>query len=173
MFISKQVQHHPPSLMVWAAMSSKNLFGPFFVSGRITSDAYTDLLATRFLPPLKELNLQKKAIFKQDGAPAHKALATRAFLDRHFPDRWIGKFGPTPWPPRSPDLTSCDNALWGIIRKSVNADGATTIAQLEDSIKNAFHAVTPQSLERIHERTWRRIALCTVLDGKQVHPFDK
>ncbi len=36
----KQVQHHPPSLLVWAAISAIDLIGPFFVRGRITSEAY-------------------------------------------------------------------------------------------------------------------------------------
>jgi len=26
------------------------------------------------------------------------------FLDATFPSRWIGKDGPTPWPPQSPDI---------------------------------------------------------------------
>jgi len=28
------------------------------------------------------------------------------FLDATFPNRWIGRDGPTPWPPRSPDITT-------------------------------------------------------------------
>lgn len=27
------------------------------------------------------------------------------YLDLTFPNRWIGRLGPSPWPPRSPDLT--------------------------------------------------------------------
>ena len=27
------------------------------------------------------------------------------FLGATFPHRWIGRDGPTPWPPRSPDIT--------------------------------------------------------------------
>jgi hypothetical protein len=28
-----------------------------------------------------------------------------SFLDETFPGRWVGRGGPTAWPPRSPDLT--------------------------------------------------------------------
>jgi hypothetical protein len=30
----------------------------------------------------------------------------RAFLDREFPDRWLGRVGPILWLPRSSDLSS-------------------------------------------------------------------
>ena len=69
----------------------------------------------KFIPALMQRNIHQRAIFQQDGAPSHTSYAARQFLDQHFPNRWVGKFGRTHWPPRSPDLTSCDNALWGII----------------------------------------------------------
>ena len=48
-------------------------------------------------------------------------LCVRNILNKHFPGRWIGgssSASPTPlaWPPRSPDLTTPDNALWGITK---------------------------------------------------------
>ena len=30
---------------------------------------------------------------------------TFGFLDAKFPNRWTGRDGPKPWPPRSPDIT--------------------------------------------------------------------
>ena len=53
-----------------------------------------------FLPLLKLLS----KIFQQDGAPPHWGSHVRRFLDATFPGRWIGRDGPTPWPPRSPDI---------------------------------------------------------------------
>ena len=37
--------------------------------------------------------------------PAHFSIAARQVLNGKFPNRWIGRGGPVPWPPRSPDLT--------------------------------------------------------------------
>ena len=34
----------------------------------------------------------------------HDELKVRAFFNATFPGRWIGRDGPTPWPPRSPDI---------------------------------------------------------------------
>ena len=44
-------------------------------------------------------------IFQQDGAPPPWGSDVRRFLDETFPNRWIGRDGPTPWPPRPPDIT--------------------------------------------------------------------
>ena len=38
--------------------------------------------------------------FMQDGASPHFASTVRAWLDNHFPARWIGRRGPTEWPAR-------------------------------------------------------------------------
>lgn len=169
----QQVKHYPPMIMVWAAMSCKDLIGPFFISGRVTSDSYITMLEAQFIPALVQRGLGNKAVFQQDGAPAHTSFATREVLQKHFPNRWVGKFGPTPWPPRSPDLTSCDNALWGIVKKLVKADKVTTKENLKASISHAFTQISIPMLSDIHERTWRRIALCIALEGKQVDPYDK
>ena len=53
-------------------------------------------------------------IFQQDGAPPHWGSDVRRFLDAAFLNRWIGRDGPTPWPPRSPDITPLDFFLWGV-----------------------------------------------------------
>ena len=37
-------------------------------------------------------------IFQQDGAPPHWGSHVRRFLDATFPNRLIGRDGPTPWP---------------------------------------------------------------------------
>ncbi|PSN32090.1 hypothetical protein C0J52_27021, partial [Blattella germanica] len=52
------------------------------------------------------------------------ALRVREFLDEVLPQRWIGRGSlhlpaAIKWPPRSPDLTSCDNSLWGIIKQKI------------------------------------------------------
>jgi len=34
-------------------------------------------------------------------------------------ERWIGRGGPIPWPPRSPDLNSLDFFFWGYLKETV------------------------------------------------------
>jgi len=42
-------------------------------------------------------------------------------FEETFPNSWIGRDGPTPWPPRSPDITPFDFFLCGYVN-SLNAE---------------------------------------------------
>ena len=83
------------------------IIGPFFFAEKsITAQIYLDIL-TEYVSPQLEQYLPQ-VIFQQEGAPSHWGLEGRQFLNETFPDRWIGRDGPIPWPPRSPDLTQLD-----------------------------------------------------------------
>ena len=58
-------------------------------------------------------------IFMQDGAPPHCSCFVTDVLNERFPDAWIGRNGPIPWPPRSPDLSPLEFFLWGYIKNIV------------------------------------------------------
>jgi hypothetical protein len=112
---------------------------------------------------------------QQDGAPAHFALSVRNVLNGHFPGRWIDRGSPTspapmPWPPRSPDLTTPDNSLWGIIKGRVAArrynNNNNNNEDLRRAMEDAFRTITPKMIRRMSQRTWRPIRLCV---QHQVH----
>jgi hypothetical protein len=46
--------------------------------------------------------------YMHDGVPAHFSRAARDVPNNNHHDRWIGRGGPTAWPPRSPDLNPLD-----------------------------------------------------------------
>ena len=58
-------------------------------------------------------------IFQQNGGPPYLGSHVRRFLDATFPNRLIGRDGPTPWPLRSPDITPLDFFLWGYVTDKV------------------------------------------------------
>ena len=80
-------------------------------------------------------------------------ICTIWFLDATFPNRWIGRDGPTPWPPRSPDITLLDFFLWGYVKDKVFSTPVTDITNLKARITDAFATVTEDMLEN----TWREI----------------
>ena len=53
-------------------------------------------------------NFPDNALFQQYGAPPHTSHAARSLLADIFSQNWIGKYGPTNWPARSPDLAPLD-----------------------------------------------------------------
>ncbi|KAJ4449220.1 hypothetical protein ANN_00617 [Periplaneta americana] len=82
---------------------------------RLTGQAYTNFLENTIPHVLEDTPLinRQHIHFLHDGAPAHFSSTARRYLDRRFPDRWIGRGGPIAWPPRSPDLNPLDFYLWG------------------------------------------------------------
>jgi hypothetical protein len=176
-FFTDQVRQHPASVMIWGAISRNYLIGPFFLDGHVTAALYIQLLQRQFVPAIRNLpcdNLRLAAHLQQDGAPAHTALSTRTFLNNMFPNCWVGKFGPVPWPARSPDLTTCDNALWGIVKAHVLAGNAVTVNDIKVLVREAFVTINDdkQLLRKMSDRTWRRLQLCVDKNGLQVDPYD-
>ncbi|KAJ4442849.1 hypothetical protein ANN_04442 [Periplaneta americana] len=106
------------SLNMWAGIIGDRLVGPHVLVNRLTGQAYTNFLENT-IPHVLEDNplINRQHIhFLHDGAPAHFSRTARRYLDRRFPDRWIGRGGPIAWPPRSPDLNPLDFYLWGHLK---------------------------------------------------------
>jgi len=108
-----------------------------------------DMLQLRAVPHLEEF--QPWIIFQQDGAPPHWGSHVRRFLEATFPNRWIGRDGPTPWPPRSPYITPLDFFLWGYVKDNVFSTPVPDITNLKARITDAFATIT----EHMLENTWR------------------
>jgi hypothetical protein len=68
-------------------------------------------------------------------------------LNEEFPQKWIGRGGPIPWPPQSPDIIPLDFFLWGYVKNIVYATKVTSVEQLCERIRGAIETVTPQMLQ--------------------------
>ena len=62
-----ELENNPPHLMIWAALDSRHLFGPFFFDGVVNQLRYLDMLQTWFLPLLREHGIEETCWFQQDG----------------------------------------------------------------------------------------------------------
>lgn len=173
----EELEHNPPHVMIWVAMSAKHLIGPYFFDGVVNQHTYLAMLQEFFVPELQRMNLLERSWFQQDGAPPHYAITVRQYLNEVFPNKWIGRGSvhlpaPLDWPPRSPDLTSCDNALWGIIKAKVSQQRYQTTEQLKDAVRTAFAAINRNLLRKISHRSWRRIILCHENNGGHTDLLD-
>jgi len=87
-----------PKVNVWCGLLHDRLVGPFFFAeDTVTSTIYMNMLEGFAFPQIEDL--QPDIIFQQDGAPPHWALVVRAVLNENIPGRWVGRDGPTVWPP--------------------------------------------------------------------------
>ena len=68
------------------------------------------------------------------------------FVDATFRNRWIVRDGPTPWPPRSPDITPLYFVLWGYVKDKVFSTPVPDITNLKARITDAFATITEDML---------------------------
>jgi hypothetical protein len=87
------------------------------------------------------------------GAPPHFSHYVRAFLDRTFPDSWIGKGGPTAWPLHSLVLTPLVLLLCGFVNKITNHETVQNVNELHDRIITAAECSTKEMLASTRQKS--------------------
>jgi len=121
---------------------------PFF-PGTVIGKSFLNSMNEEMLPKVTEAYEGMDIMFQMDGAPGHWAKDVRSFMDRKFPNKWIGRSGPISWPPRSPDLTPPDFFLWGFIKDKVYSRDSKSLEELTDCVKVSFTEVPVTMCERV------------------------
>jgi hypothetical protein len=81
-------------------------------------------------------------MFQQDGATPHTAHGSMDVVSRMFPGWVISRLGDIPWPPRSPDLSTCATFfLWEYLKSRVYAHNPITLADLKETAKQEVAAI--------------------------------
>ena len=103
------------------------------------------------VPQLEEFQLWNCVLARR--CPPHWGLIVCDILNKTFPNQWIGRNGPTSWPPRSPDITSLDFFLWGYVKDRVYRTPVRDVETFQSRIIDVFATVNEEMLEN----TWREI----------------
>lgn len=146
---------HPQKVLVWAAISSKGIIGPFFRSETITASRYLDILREFVAVQTALDDTANTSWFMQDGARPHRTADVFNFLNEYFDDRVIALGYPkhtgsgVDWPPYSPDMNPCDFFLWGHLKDQVYRQNPKTIEQLKQYISSACEAIPPDTLSKV------------------------
>jgi hypothetical protein len=128
------------------------------------------MLSEWLVPQLQQAGIKDTVVLQSDGAPPHFALHMCDYLNKTFPRRWIARgseASPTSfaWPPRSPDLTTPHNALWGFIKERVSKMWYSATEVLRAAVEEIFTHMTLDYLCKTSARTWCRIQLCYDNEG--------
>ena len=110
-----------------------------------------------------------KASYKN--VSVHYAVSVRKWLDEHFPDRWLRHRGFVEWPARSPDLTSLDFFLWGVLKNQVFSDKPKTLNDLKENIINALKDITPEMCKKVTESITKQCHHCIANNGLHFEPM--
>ena len=93
------------------------------------------------------------------------------FLDATFPNRWIGRDGTTPWPPRSPDITTRNFFLCGHIKYKLFSTPVPDITNLKARITDAFATIPEDMLENTWRETDYRLDVLRATKGAHVEVY--
>lgn len=157
------------SVNVWAGVIGNRLIGPHFLPENLDGSNYLEFLINDLPPLLQEaFDEDRPVVFQHDGCPAHWSLSVRELLDNCFPNSWIGRGGPIPWPPRSPDLTPLDFYVWGRAKELVYFTVVETREELINRINAAFEVMRGEMLLRTTTvEIRRRCRACIENGGRQ------
>jgi hypothetical protein len=86
----------------------------------------------------------------------------RDVLNNMYHNRWIGKGGPTAWPPPSPDLNPLHFYLWGHLKTLVCAAPVDNEEAFHHLTVYAYHYVCtyPGIFERMRRPMMRLVKVC-------------
>jgi hypothetical protein len=157
---------HDAKLLVWCAMSEHGIIGPYFFEGTVNSERYREMLNTFFFPELRALRIPlATAWFQQDGATAHCSNQNLELLEFKFGERLISRRTQRPWPPRSPDLSSCDFFLWGYLKSKVYANGLNSLQDLRRNIEQEIREISHEKRQKVMRNFVWRLQECVRMQG--------
>jgi hypothetical protein len=92
---------------------------------------------------LRQHGLLVGTAFRSDGAPPHFFRHVLAFMDREFPDQWLGIGELIPWLPNSPGLTPLEFLFWESLKDTVAVEMRKNMNVLRGRIvRSAYESVS-------------------------------
>lgn len=167
--VTVETSLHPIKIGVWVAISRARIVGPIFFNTTINAERYRTIILDNFLNQLDDVELTT-GYFQQDGATAHTSRETLLYLEQFFHGRLISR---GLWPPRSPDLTSCDSFLFAHLKNKIYRNRLHTLEELQEAILGEIQHLNNnvEILRNVSNNMKRRVHLCIEHDGQHFEQF--
>lgn len=149
-------KHFDKTLMVFAGVS---LFGRLRIQfidhgSTVNANYYQQRLLPRALEDCRA-QLGLGFIWQQDGASAHTAASTQAYLQRHA-DHFIAK---DQWPPNSPDLNPMDYGIWAAMSEKLKRYETNNLEDLKNNLTHIWRRLSQRFIGSIVRQFRRRVEL--------------
>ena len=166
---------HSDRVTVWCAVAPFGIIGPYFfeengVTVTFYSARYIEMITNFLRPELRRRRINCANVwFQQDGATAHTANESMTIVRNMFPGHLTSLSGDVPWPPRSPDLSTCDFFLWEYLKSRVYAHKSRTLNGLKEAIRQENRPIVRQLLARVmDDLKKKRLENCSQEDGRHI-----
>jgi hypothetical protein len=100
--------------------------------------------------------------FQQDGARAHTARDTIAYLEVHVPDF----MEPDIWPSNFPDLNPVDYCVWGILENMVYKTKIRNRDHLRQVLEECWESFPQDSIDKAIDQFRPRLRKVIEVEGK-------
>jgi len=155
-YTTKTVKYGGFSILVWGAIKGDGSRILIRCPARLDSNAYQAVLDAG----LQEL-LDGNSIFMHDGAPCHRSLSTRNYLD----GRNICVL--CDWPPQSPDFNPIEN-LWSIVKEKVAMQNPKNSDELWNCTKQQWDLLGNDVIVKLYDTMPGRIKVAMKCKGHQL-----
>jgi len=149
------------SVMVWGAFAGSMKAKLMILDGKQDGPKYVRTLEESLLPFSEDLPLTWT--FMQDGAPCHRSIVAKEWLENNFIDL-------LDWPAYSPDLNPIEN-LWGILARKVYEDQRQfqNKESLTACILDTWDAIEVSTLSALVDSMRRRCVKVIQSRGKKIN----
>lgn len=150
------------TVMIWAAFSVHGKTPLCFISTRMNSEKYIELL-DEVLVQFGEDVMDENMVFQHDNASCHVASCTKNFLR-------IKNIPTLDWPACSPDLNPIEN-VWGLLSQKVFNHGRSfeNVKELKKILSEEWDKLEINDLKKYIESMPRRLQEVIIKKGGATH----
>ena len=138
-------------------------------SPKVNREYYRNQILARMLPELNDIS-GGAYIFQQDGARAHTAADTIAYLAENTPEYIVTAH----WPPNSADLNPVDYSIWNELERNVHRiKKFDNIEELKEAIVEEWSNSPQERINPCIDRFRQRCHLIIDTDGSRMEHMRK
>lgn len=137
------------TLMVWGCITWEGVGALHICTESVNAAYYKTILEGNLQATTSVLGLTGEVLFVQDGAPAHRARATKKYLEERNV-RCLNH------PAQSPDLNPIEN-LWAHLKREVSKNPASSKSDLIKKLEDIWYDIDPLVVQKLYESMPKRL----------------